>query len=193
MRIAILGGTFNPVHIGHLALADDVRVSLGYDRVLLVPANVPPHKAVLGGAEPAERLEMLRLATAGNDWLRVEECELERGGLSYTIDTIRHLETKFAGQLDGKIALVFGQDLAAGFSSWKESAELARRTDIVIAKRPGLDDCPFPYPFTALENPLLSISSSAIRDAIATGKSWRYLVPESVYRYIVDRNLYEHR
>ena len=193
MRIAILGGSFNPVHIGHLALADDVRVSLGYDLVLLVPANVPPHKAVPDGAEPAERLEMLRLATAGNDWLQVEACELERGGLSYTIDTIRHLETKFAGQLEGKIALVFGQDLASGFSSWKESAELARRTDIVIAKRPGSGDCPFPYPFTPLENPLLSISSSAIRDAIAAGKSWRYLVPESVYRYIVDRNLYEYR
>jgi nicotinate-nucleotide adenylyltransferase len=193
MRLAILGGTFNPVHIGHLALADDVRASLGYDRVLLVPANIPPHKDFAGGACAADRLAMLHLAADGSGFLRVEECEIERGGLSYTIDTIRHLEAKFAGMLDGRIGLVFGQDLAAGFPSWKESTLLAEKTDIIIAKRPGSGDCPFSFPFTPLENSLLSISSSAIRDGIARAKSWRYLVPDTVYRYIVEHNLYDYR
>lgn len=192
MRLAILGGTFNPIHTGHLALADDVHISLGYDRVLLIPANIPPHKAVSEGATSADRLAMLRLAIEGVSFLGAENCELARGGLSYTIDTIGYLEQKYAGEIEGKIGLVIGEDLVGGFLSWKEAAKIAEKTDIIIAKRPGSPVDKFPYPFIQLANPLLSISSSDIRTNIASSKSWRYLVPPEVYSYIKAHNLYEH-
>ena len=175
-----------------MALADDVHVSLGYDRVLLVPANLPPHKALAGGASPQDRLAMLRLAAQGSDSIGVDDCELARGGLSFTIDTVAYLEQKYAGSLEGKIGLVIGQDLVPGFVAWNRHAELAEKTEIIIAKRPGCRVGDFPYPFTELSNPLLSVSSSEIRANIAAGKSWRYLVPEGVYRYIVEHTLYEY-
>lgn len=191
MRIAILGGTFNPLHIGHLALADDVRARLGYDLILLVPANIPPHKALASGAGAEDRIEMLRRAVAGVDWLAVEDCEIRRGGVSYTIDTVRFLEEKYALVLEGKIGLVIGEDLVPGFSSWKQADDIAERTDIILAHRPGNGGTRFDRPHLALENPLLTVSSSDIRLRISSGKSWRYLVPDPVYRYIVEHNLYE--
>lgn len=197
MKLAILGGTFNPVHTGHLALADDVHVTLGYDRVLLVPANIPPHKELSLGAGTDDRLAMLRLAVCGSDCLGVEDCEIERGGLSYTIDTIECLMRTYGETIEGKIGLVIGQDLVEGFHTWHRAAELAVMVDLIIARRPG-DNCSegtsragFLYAFTSLENPLLTISSSDVRTAVQGGKSWRYLVPEPVYRYIVEHHLYE--
>lgn len=192
MKLAIFGGTFNPVHTGHLALVDDVRNTLGYDLILLVPANIPPHKDVAGGASAADRLAMLRLATDGVSFLGVEECELARGGLSFTIDTLGYLEEKYAGKIEGKIGLIIGQDLVAGFQTWKNAAGIAEKADIIVAKRPLSGAEAFMYPYTPLENPLLSISSSEIRDRIGSAKSWRYLVPDPVYRYIVEHHLYEH-
>lgn len=191
MRIAILGGTFNPLHIGHLALADDVRTRLGYDRILLIPANIPPHKELAGGAGAADRLEMLRRAASDTEWLGVEDCEIVRGGVSYTIDTVTYLEEKYALELEGKIGLVIGQDLVPGFSTWKNAAVIAERTDIILALRPGSTGVQFDVPHIPLENPLLTVSSSDIRARISSGKSWRYLVPDPVYRYIVEHNLYE--
>ena len=192
MRIALLGGTFNPVHIGHLALADDVHISLGYDRILLVPANIPPHKVMEGGTASHDRLEMLRRAVAGVPFLDVEDCELVRGGLSYTIDTVNFLEQKYASSLEGKIGLIIGNDLVSGFSLWRNADALSGKTDIIIANRPGSAYGDFPYPFIPLSNPLLSISSSDIRSNITGGKSWRYLVPEAVFRYIIEYKLYEY-
>lgn len=207
MRLAILGGSFNPVHIGHLALADAVHRLLGYDRVLLVPASVPPHKELASGATAQDRLAMLKLATADAPFLEVEDCEIERGGVSYTIDTVAYLEEKYRGRLQGKIALVIGDDLVALFDTWKDAPLLAERTDVIVARRPaelgpvngGSADggsatgkpAAFPYRHTALDNALLPISSSGIREAIRLGKSWRYLVPDGVYRYIVEHTLYE--
>ena len=192
MKLAIFGGTFNPVHTGHLALVDDVRNTLGYDLILLVPANIPPHKDLADGASAADRLAMLRLATDGVSFLGVEDCELERGGLSFTIDTLGFLEEKYAGKIEGKIGLIIGQDLIAGFQTWKNAAGIAEKADIIVAKRPLSGTEAFMYPYRPLENPLLSISSSEIRDRIASAKSWRYLVPDPVYRYIVEHHLYEH-
>ncbi len=191
MRLAILGGTFNPVHIGHLSLSEDVHRTLGYDRILLIPAHIPPHKVMAEGASSADRLEMLRIAAEGISYLESDDCELVRGGVSYTIDTIAYLEEKYAHCLDGKIGLIIGQDLCPGFSSWRESSVIAEKTDIIIAKRPLAPILDFMYPFTQLENTLLSISSSEIRKNAASLKSIRYLVPEGVYRYIKAHHLYE--
>ena len=200
MRIAVFGGSFNPVHIGHLALADDLRASLGYDRVILVPANVPPHKAMASGATAADRLAMLALACESSDFLEYDDCEIARGGVSYTIETIRYLTEKNRSRLTGKLGFAFGQDLVAGFGSWRDPDAIAREADLILARRPDQEGASavtavpvatFPWRHIKLDNPLLPISSSEIRARISSGKGWRYLVPEGVYRYIVDHGLYE--
>jgi nicotinate-nucleotide adenylyltransferase len=200
MRLAILGGSFNPVHNGHIALAFALRRELCYDRVLLIPANLPPHKSLASGASANDRLAMLELAVAeanreaGADFLGVEDCEIARGGVSYTIDTIDYLERKHEGRLEGKIGLVMGQDLASGFGTWRRADELAERADLIVARRDvrGAEaPAPFPWRHRALENALLPVSSSGIRAAIRDGAPWRSLVPEAVYGYIVERTLYE--
>jgi len=193
VKIAVLGGSFNPVHIGHLALADAVHVACGYDRVLLVPANIPPHKEIAAGATTEGRLEMLKLATAGVGWLETEECEISRGGLSYTIDTLEYLSKKYASVLEGKIGLVIGEDLVEGFMKWKNPEAIASIADIIVARRPGSVTSSFPLPHVQLVNQLLPISSSEIRECIQGGKSWRYLVPDPVYRYIIGHTFYEYR
>lgn len=203
MRLAILGGSFNPVHNGHIALAFALRQKLAFDRVLFIPASSPPHKELTAGATPADRLAMLALAAseanreAGEDFVEVEDCELLRGGVSYSIDTIEWLEKKYEGVLSGKIGLALGEDLAAGFGTWKRADELARRTDLILARRTdaanrgGDGKVAFPWPHVALENALLPVSSSAIRAAIRGGTPWRSLVPQAVYRYIGEHTLYE--
>jgi len=193
VRIAVLGGSFNPLHIGHLALADALHVTLGYDRVLLVPANIPPHKEMAGGTTTEGRLKMLALATAGAEWLEMEECEISRGSLSYTIDTLEYLYGKYSSVLEGKIGLVIGEDLVDGFMKWKDPERIASIADIIVARRPGSVKSSFPLPHVQLVNPLLAISSSEIRSGIKDGKSWRYLVPDPVYRYIVEHTFYEYR
>lgn len=193
MRLAILGGTFNPVHCGHIALARDVHESLAYDLVLLIPANLPPHKELAGGSTSVDRLAMLNLACGEFSFVRIEDCELMRGGKSYTIDTIEYLEKKYADLLEGKIGLVIGEDLVAGFTSWKDSSKLLGKVDIIIARRPGNALLHVPFHFTPLLNPLLEISSTEIRENCALRKSCRSLVPEQVYRYIKEHKLYENR
>jgi nicotinate-nucleotide adenylyltransferase len=195
VKIAFLGGSFNPVHIGHLALADALRVNLGYDRVILVPANIPPHKELAGGATPADRLEMLRLAAVeandAGEWLLIDDCELLRGGVSYTVDTARYLAEKYRSELEGRLALAIGEDLVEGFDSWNDVPGLLSTVDVIVARRPGGSAKPFAHLHSRLENALLPISSSDIRSSIAGEKSWRYLVPDPVYRYIVSHTLYE--
>jgi len=192
MRLAVLGGSFDPVHNGHLSLAKDVHEILGYDRILLVPANLPPHKRLSSGASAADRLEMLRLAIAGLDFVGIEDCEIVRGGVSYTIETIEWLESRYEGRLAGKIGLVIGQDLAAGFVSWRQSARLAEKTDIILAGRPGSGFACFPYPFTTVANSLVDVSSTEIRSCARDRERLGHLVPPAVYGYIEKHKLYEY-
>ncbi len=195
MRLAMLGGSFNPIHIGHLLLADEVCHRLGYDRILFVPVNLPPHKELAAGATTEQRLEMVRLAIAGNPRFDVDTCELERGGISYTYDTIACLTEKYAGRLEGRLGLVMGDDLVEGFEEWGHYRELPEIADIILARRVCADGTgrrDFPYRHIELDNSILPVSSSQIRIAGSTGAgSWRYLVPESVFRYIIGQgNLY---
>lgn len=199
MRLAMLGGSFNPIHIGHLLLADEVCHRLGYDKVLFVPVNIPPHKELAKGAASWQRLDMIELAIAGNPRFGVETCEMERGGVSYTYDTINYLGKKYAGKVEGKLGLIMGDDLVEGFEEWGHYQELPLIADIILARRicwDGTQRKSFPYPHVELDNGVLPVSSSQIR-AAGSGKqdsgavaSWRYLVPESVYRYIIQRKLY---
>ncbi len=192
MRLAILGGTFNPVHVGHLFLAEEVRALLGYDRILFVPANIPVHKTMPIEVGARHRLRMLRLAVAGCPGFLVEDCELERGGNSYTIDTLSYLLERF--RPEGRPGLIIGEDLVEGFPSWRQAARLAELAELIVARRvPGPAAVPA-WPFQAcvrrIENLLLPVSSSDIRSRLAAGRPARHLVPERVLRYIRRHRLY---
>jgi nicotinate-nucleotide adenylyltransferase len=188
MRLAILGGTFNPVHAGHLFLAEEVQARLGYETVLFVPANVPVHKTMEIEVGPRHRLRMLRLAVSPYRRFLVDDCELRRGGESYSIDTVREVKRRYSP--DGKPGLIIGDDLAAGFDTWKEAPELARITDLIVARRGSARRPSLGFPCTYLENTLLPVSSSEIRERLASDLPVRSLLPERVLRYIHRYGLY---
>ena len=179
MKIAMFGGSFNPVHNGHIELAKAVHEQAGYDKVLFVPAYHSPFKDLPSGASDDDRLCMLRLALAGFDWACIEDCELRRGGVSYTYDTVEFLEQKYAASgefdknRDGKLGLVIGADLVAGFTHWYRAEELAAKVDIILARRNLDTPCDKPeFAYYELKHPYVDVSSSEIRDAVhkAAGK-----------------------
>lgn len=135
MKIAILGGTFNPIHIGHLSLAEDVCITLRYDKIIFVPTNIPPHKIVVNSVDLHHRIKMLELALQDNSKFDIDLCEIQREGISYTIDTIHFLYEKYKDVLEGKIGLIIGQENASEFDKWQSANELAEITDIIIARR----------------------------------------------------------
>jgi nicotinate-nucleotide adenylyltransferase len=204
VKIALLGGSFDPVHVGHLSLAEALHRELAYDLILLVPANAPPHKDLASDTRAADRLAMLRLAITGRSYCSVDDCELARGGVSYTVDTVRHVIDAYRANISGKPAIAIGEDLVPGFSSWKDVPTLLELADIVVARRPRsgaadgvaadgyLSRAEFPYPHVNLENKLVDVSSTLVRERISSGAEWASLVPEAVYRYIVSHTLYEH-
>ncbi|MDR1389211.1 MAG: nicotinate (nicotinamide) nucleotide adenylyltransferase [Treponema sp.] len=199
MRAAILGGSFNPVHLGHLYLADAALNAFHYDRVLFFPANISPFKQhapdcagrpagnPLEYADAADRLDMLLASMPADPRFAVDDMELKRQGVSYTIDTINELCGKYS--LDEKPALLLGDDLAADFDKWKSAAEIAQKADIILARRgnPALN---FPFPHKTLKNEVMAVSSRQIRSFIASGGPWRYLVPSGARTIIEERGLY---
>jgi len=140
VRIAVLGGTFNPLHIGHCMLADSVLCDLNYDKVLFVPANIPPHKKMNDTVSAEDRFLMIdafckSASNDGNERFSAEDCEIKRGGVSYTCDTLRRIREKYGDKLDGKPALIMGQETAAQFYKWKNVNEIAESADLIIAHR----------------------------------------------------------
>jgi nicotinate-nucleotide adenylyltransferase len=188
MKAAILGGTFNPIHYGHLFIAEEARVSFGYDAVIFVPANTPVHKDTLPLIEPSHRISMLRLAVRGTPFL-VDECEIRRGGPSYSIESIGELVA--AHGIAGKPGFILGDDLVPGFGDWRNADRLARETDLIVARRIGERPPEFAFPHRILTNAILTISSSDIRKRIAEGKNVRFLLPDDVISYITANHLYE--
>jgi nicotinate-nucleotide adenylyltransferase len=190
VRLAVLGGSFNPVHLGHLYAADAVISALGYDRVVLVPAYRSPFKLAAPGMESSarDRLEMLAASVAGDWRLAVDDCEIRREGVSYTEDTLQDIIRRY--NPEGRPGLIIGDDLAADFPRWHNSAGILELADIIIVRRLGSGEAPVPFPHTPITNELLEIASAAVRERISSGKAWRYLVPAGARTIIEDRGLY---
>jgi nicotinate-nucleotide adenylyltransferase len=184
VRTAIFGGTFNPVHNGHLHLAATVCAELDYAGVVFVPAHVPPHKDADELIAGSHRLAMLRRAVAGHDAFRVDSCELDRRGVSYTIDTVRCL-----GAVRGRLGVIIGDDLAADYKSWREAPMLAREADLILGRR--LDgSATLPFPHQVVRNVQLPLSSRLIRDRLRAGLPVDHLTPPAVLEYILSHGLY---
>ena len=196
MRIGLMGGTFDPIHIGHLILAEQARERFALERVLFVTAGCPPHKLGEPVTDVAHRLEMTRLAVADNEHFECSTIEIERPGPSYTVDTIKQvLELHGPG---AEVYLLIGADEGRELMTWREPYEIARLARIVIANRPDLPASEaiaalpedFAARITPLEMPGVDISSTDLRERARSGRSIRYLVPKAVEEYIWAKGLY---
>ncbi|MCF7876955.1 MAG: nicotinate-nucleotide adenylyltransferase [Candidatus Omnitrophica bacterium] len=185
MQIGILGGTFNPPHIGHLILAQEMLDELKLDKIFFIPANNPPHKKG-NQLEPRKRFLMTKLAAAGNPKFKVLDLELKRKGKSYTFDTIAELKNKYP---EDKLYLIIGSDLAKNFKKWKNPEKIKKMVNVIVAKRRG---SPFQgnKSFKRVDIIQVELSSSQIRERIKEKKTIKYLVPKEVEKYIKDNNLY---
>lgn len=215
MKIAVLGGSFNPIHAGHMMLADDVCTSLGYDKVLFVPAFIPPHKQPKDSVSAEHRAKMVEIACSKDSRFELETCEIDRGGVSYTFDTICSLEKKYQSVLEGKIGLIMGRDLFSGFHLWHNAQLIAEKCTLILAERPyqkedkkfspsakgeyaklnsseffDIKSEPLFANAVILKNEAVSISSSNIRKRAADGSGIKYLVPDGVFEYIFENGLY---
>jgi len=189
MRIALLGGSFNPPHIGHVILAEEILKTLDYDHVLFIPANIPPHKEPKGDPGTAMRLAMLRAALEGWPEFAIEQCELERAGISYTIDTLRQISREYS--FDGKPGLVIGDDLARDFLKvWKDPELILEYADIIVAHREHAEELSLPYAHRYVENLIIPVSSTLVRERIAKHGAWKSLVPPGVQKMIEAYGLY---
>ena len=195
--VGLLGGTFDPVHHGHLAIAEEAREALGLERVWFVPAATPPHKPGRPVTRAADRLAMLRAAVEGNPAFEVSEVELVRGGASYTVDTLEGLRA--AGVLDPWFIL--SSEALAGFPTWREPTRILDLCRLAVVPRAGTEPLDAAWVEAAfpgrggrvrfLSGPLLPISGSVVRRRAAAGRSVRYLVPDAVAAYIADQRLYQ--
>ena len=197
VRLGIMGGTFDPIHIGHLAIADEVRAEIGLDAVLFIPNYVPVFKRDQKITEGRHRLEMCRLAMGGNPVFDVSSIEIDRGGDTYTIDTLRQLRAHYPDNVE--LYLIAGSDSAATIGKWKSSEEIAKLVHIAVAERPGnpfdderrkaLLDCA-PFDINVVQVTKLAISSSDVRARLFANRPVRYLLVESVWTYIHENALY---
>jgi nicotinate-nucleotide adenylyltransferase len=195
--VGILGGTFNPPHIGHLVCAQEARSQLQLDRVVLMPVHTPPHKAALDDPGPEARLALCQAAIAGDEELEISALEIERGGSSYTVDTLRALHGSREGD---DLTFIVGGDMASSLPSWREPEALLELARVAVAEREEHRRQEIAERLGALRGaderivfftmPRLDISSSDIRRRIAEGRPIRWLVPAEVCDEIERRGLY---
>lgn len=194
-RIGVLGGTFDPIHYGHLAIAEEARVVLGLERVLLVPAAQQPFKLGSTVTPPEQRLAMVRLACQNNPAFQASPIELDRPGPSYTATTLEKLRTGLAGEL----FFIIGGDAVRDMPRWRRAAELPALARIAIVQRPLvtldlarlIEELPqLRGRYTLLDGPSIELSSTELRARVAAGRPIRYLVPDPVVAYIAEHRLY---
>lgn len=189
-RLGILGGTFDPVHVGHLAVAVEVRAALGLDRMLLVVANVPWQKAGTRPVTPAEqRFAVLQAAVAGIDGLEASRLELDRGGPTYTADTVAELARREPG---AELFLVVGSDVVPELPTWERVEEVMAGVTLVVVDRAGAEPAQPPPPWRSclVPVPALEVSSSDLRARVAVGRPIDALVPPAAAREIRRLHLY---
>jgi nicotinate-nucleotide adenylyltransferase len=187
VKIGILGGTFNPVHIGHLILAEEAREKLGLERIVFVPAYLPPHKDNSDIAPASHRLNMVKLAIKGNKNFSVSDAEIRRDGKSYTIDTVRDFKKQYPNE---DLYFIIGSDLLTYLDEWKDLSEIIKMVKFVAATRPGYPLEKIPSYISTIPIRAVDISGFEIRNCVRNKKSFRYLVPDAVCKYILKKRLY---
>lgn len=188
MRIGILGGTFNPIHIGHLILAEEAYFKLKLDKLVFVPAFVPPHKSSSEVINAKDRLEMVRLAIEDNPAFDVSTFEIDSKKKSYSIDTLKEFR-KVYGE-DAQLCFITGSDSLKDLFSWKNINDIFKISRFIVANRPGYPIKDVPKEVDTVVITPIEVSSEDIRKRLTEGRSIRYLVPEKVRKYILDRKLY---
>jgi nicotinate-nucleotide adenylyltransferase len=188
MKIGILGGTFNPIHYGHLILGEQVRGQLKLDKVIYVPVYMPPHKNAQGIIQAEHRLKMAALAVKKNKRFSVSNDEIRRRGTSYTIDTLREIKKRYPS---AELFFICGSDLVNEIPTWKNVDEIFEMARFVLAKRPGFGKRLTGKNFIKINVAQVDISSSLIRDLVRQGRSIRYLTPGTVVEYIEKHGLYK--
>ncbi|HMA59484.1 MAG TPA: nicotinate-nucleotide adenylyltransferase [Halanaerobiales bacterium] len=196
MDFAIIGGTFNPVHLGHLICAERAYLEFNLDKVIFMPAGNPPHKSEEKIDSAEDRYNMLKLALANNNHFEISEWEIKKQEKSYTADTLEHFKDKYNVE---RVNLIIGTDSLAEIFNWHQPEYILKNSNLIVAKRND-------YSFTKimkdqrlrkyedhihiLDNSLIEISSTMIRNFVREGKSIRYLTPDKVIEYINKNNLY---
>ena len=198
MRVGVLGGTFDPIHLGHLKIAEEVRLKLDLERVLFIPTGQPRLRTDKYLSPVADRLRMVELATSDNPYFQVCDNETRRGGPTYTVDTL--IELRGSLGTDASLYFIVGVDILRRFHDWKEPERVLELCNVVVVTRPGHEDFDWPawlvtFPqaadrLTWLDTTMVDISGTEIRRRSGQGKSVRKLVPASVAGYIQERNLY---
>lgn len=194
LNLGIYGGTFDPIHAGHLILAESVRCQLMLDKILFIPTATTPHKTGLKITAPEIRYKMLQLAITDNPHFEVSSIEIDRKGVSFTIDTIITIREQMKIQRE-ELFFILGADNLLGFQSWYRFEKILELTQIVVLPRPKIDlsniHPMFKNKMIVVNTPLIEISSSLIRQYIKEDKSIRYLVPDPVFHYLQDNQLYQ--
>ena len=195
-HIGILGGTFNPPHMGHLVMAQEALDQLGLDRVVFMPVATPPHKEAREDPGTEARVELCRLAVADDERFAVSELEIRRGGASYTVDTLRELHEL---EPEHDLTFIVGGDMAQSLPAWREPEAILALAQLAVAEREGvrrediarrLEPLHHGDRVTFFDMPRIDVSSSDIRRRVAEGRPIRYLVPDAVADAIAQRNLY---
>lgn len=191
-RVGLFGGSFNPVHVGHLVIAEQALSQANLDLVLWMPAFRPPHKADARMPSAFDRLAMCRLATVGQPGFEVSDLEIQREGVSFTVDTVRKLEELHP---DWDLHMILGSDSLAALDTWKDPAGLLEKVTLIVYPRHGDEKTAERLEATQargflLDAPLLAISASDVRGRLARGQSVRYLIPDRVLSYVEDHALY---
>lgn len=197
-KYGIFGGSFNPIHYGHLMICEYIKEEMGLDKVIFIPTGNPPHKDL--GVSAEDRYEMVRLAISPNPDFEISDIETTRVNLSYTVDTIRELKKIYKEE---KLYFLIGLDSLFQLKTWKKIGDLSQEIEFVVALRPGYIDKEeinneidflrenFGTRINLIKTPLYEISSTDLRDRIHEGKSLRYLIPKKVLDYIEESGFYK--
>jgi nicotinate-nucleotide adenylyltransferase len=193
-RLGVFGGTFDPIHVAHLVLAEQAREQLQLDRVLFMPSALPPHKLDRTISPAKVRLEMVELAIAGHPQFTVSDLEIKRQGPSYTVDTLRSLKETHP---QAELFLLLGADMLLDFPNWRSPDEILSLASLAVMERKGATisnfDCKHGDRVMPVEAPTLAISGTDLRRRVAEGRSIRFLVPAAVEAFIDAHRLYQHK